>query len=444
MKNLIFFLVSLLLLVVNISEAKFSDTEGNRYQSAIQELADLGIIQGYPWNLFKPDQIITRAEMLKIILFSAHIEIVPELESCFKDVPKGEWFYETVCTAKAMGIVQGYPDGSFKPNQKVSFVEGLKMAIEGFWIQTKEEKSDFRYGKYLDFVHQNSIFSQYEFFPEQHMTRAMMAHLANALLKGQSGSWNYQRQAQRSSGCGKSQPSSAPSAVMVNGVERHFITSIGPQYASSTPAKVVVAFHGRTSPNNGLGYYGIEDASDGNAIFLYPAGLPEEGPQRNWRDPWDKVSALRDYQFFDAMLKEISDQYCVNLDEVYVVGHSLGGWFTSMVGCARGEQVRGVGIVAWSPMLFPKCSGPTAAIIFHNPEDHLASFAGGEQIRDKILKQNQCWPETENYPNSNNMECVRYTQCLPGASVVFCSYFWGGHMRAWGAERMMIDFWKEA
>lgn len=41
-------------------------------------------------------------------------------------------------------------------------------------------------------------------------------------------------------------------------------------------------------------------------------------------------------------------------------------------------------------MLFPKCSGPSAAIIFHNPSDHLASFAGGEQIRDAILKQNQC------------------------------------------------------
>lgn len=443
MKNLIFFLFTFLLLSFNFTTANFSDTEGNRYQGAIQELADRGIVQGYPWNLFKPEQAITRAELLKIILFSANIELESWEETCFNDVPQGERYYDIVCTAKAMGIVQGYPDGSFKPNQKVSFAEGLKMGIEGFWIQTKEKKSDFRYEKYLDFVHQNSIFSQYERYPEGEMTRAMMAHLANSLLKGQSKSWEYQRQSSKSAGCGKSQPSSLPNAVMVNGIERHFITSLGKNYSSLTPAKLFVAFHGRTSPNNGLGYYGIENASDGNSIFLYPAGLPEEGPQRNRRDPWDKVSALRDYELFDAMVKEVSDQYCIDLDEVYVVGHSLGWWFTSMIGCARGAQVHGVGIVGGSPMLFPTCSGPISAIIFHNPSDPLASFAGWEQIRDKILKQNQCWTETESYPSSSDMECTRYTQCLPWAGVVFCKYFSGGHMRPSGAEKMMMDFWKE-
>ena len=40
-----------------------------------------------------------------------------------------------------------------------------------------------------------------------------------------------------------------------------------------------------TSDNASLGYYGIEGASDGNVITVYPAGLPEEGPQRNRRDP---------------------------------------------------------------------------------------------------------------------------------------------------------------
>lgn len=89
-------------------------------------------------------------------------------------------------------------------------------------------------------------------------------------------------------------------------------------------------------------------------------------------------------------MEQVSNHYCVNPDEIYVVGHSLGGWFTSMLNCARGDKIRGVGIVGGSPMIFPKCSGPSAAIIFHNPADPLASFAGGEQIRNNILKQNQC------------------------------------------------------
>lgn len=99
---------------------------------------------------------------------------------------------------------------------------------------------------------------------------------------------------------------------------------------------------------------------------------------------------MRDYQFFDALVQEISENYCIDPDEIYAVGHSLGGWFTSMLSCARGSTLRGVGIVAGSPMIFPPCSGPSSAIIFHNPSDPLASFAGGEQIRNALLKQNQC------------------------------------------------------
>lgn len=72
---------------------------------------------------------------------------------------------------------------------------------------------------------------------------------------------------------------------MLNGTERHFITHIGQHYTPSQPAKLVFAIHGRTSSNDGLGYYGVEEASDGNLITVYPAGLPEEGPQRNRRDP---------------------------------------------------------------------------------------------------------------------------------------------------------------
>lgn len=387
MKKLIVMLV--VLSFQGYAFAQLSDIEQSPYADEIAELYTRGIIKGYPDGSFKPTQPITRAELLKIILSAANIELVAQTDPCFSDVAQEERYQDPVCTAKAMGIVKGYPDGSFKPNQTVTFVEGLKMAIEGFSIQTKELKSDFRYSKYLDFVHQHSIFSQYAYYPEQGFTREMMAHLALKLLQGQSSSWDYHRSA-ASPGCSKSQPASAPESVTVRGVQRHFLLEIGNNYRQSQPAKLIFAWHGRTSPNTGIGYYGIQESSDGNVIVVSPAGLPEEGPQRNWRDPGDKVSQLRDYELFDEIEKLVAEQYCIDPAEVYAVGHSLGGWFTSMLGCARASSLRGVGIVAGSPMLFPTCSAPTAAIIFHNPADNLASFAGGEQIRDKFLKQNLC------------------------------------------------------
>ena len=442
MKKLIFGFCMLIGTLWVVTATDFTDTQESVYKQDITELASLNIVKGYPDGSFKPKQAITRAELLKIILLSANIDTAGEHETCFLDIAKEDWFGDIVCTAKAMGIVKGYDDGTFKPNQTVTFVEGLKMAIEGFKIQTRNVDSNFWYAKYLDFVHQHSIFSQYAYYPEQAFSREMMAHLATMLLKWQSGSRDYNRNF-RSPGCWKWQPTSAPSSVMLNGTERHFITHVGQHYTPSQPAKLVFAFHGRTSSNDGLGYYGIEEASDGNLITVYPAGLPEEGPQRNRRDPWDKVWNLRDYQLFDAILDEISQHYCIDPSEEYVVGHSLGGRFTSMLGCARARNIHGVGIVAGSPMPFPECSAPISAIIFHNPNDNLASFAWGEQIRDKYLKQNQCWPETEVYQNSYGMDCVRYSNCLPQAPVVFCKYSEGGHIRPNGAANMMRKFWKE-
>ncbi len=63
--------ISILLLglvVLSSYTRAFEDTISHPYQSDISQLSDLNIIQGYPGNLFKPDQTITRAEMLKIVM----------------------------------------------------------------------------------------------------------------------------------------------------------------------------------------------------------------------------------------------------------------------------------------------------------------------------------------------------------------------------------------
>lgn len=421
----------------------FEDTVGYQYEKDIAHLAEMGVVQGYEGNIYKPDQVISRAELLKIILKTANVDIESGLGACFHDVFTGDWYHDVVCTAKKLKIIGGYEDGSFKPNQQVLLVEGLKMAIEGFWFNVNESNNWLWYEKYQDFVDEQWIFSKYRYFPEQVMTRGMMAHLANELLKwlgGQRGEIS----GFKSFWCGKAQPTEAPSEVVVGGRVRHFLTQVGRNYRSDRPAKLIFGFHGRTSDHYSVaGYYHLKDSED-NAIFVYPLGLPEEWPARNWREWGDKMNRLRDYELFDAIREKVEQNYCIDTNQIYVAGHSLWGWFTSMLNCARGAEIRGVGVVAWSSLPFPKCSGPSAAIIFHNPADRLASFAGGEQIRNQILKQNQCSSETREYQNSYGMECVEYLKCIAGAPVVFCKYFEGDHMRPAGATQMMVDFWSRA
>ncbi len=56
------------LVILSSCTRAFDDTIGHTYQSDISQLSDLNIVQGYPGNLFKPDQTVTRAEMLKIVM----------------------------------------------------------------------------------------------------------------------------------------------------------------------------------------------------------------------------------------------------------------------------------------------------------------------------------------------------------------------------------------
>lgn len=98
-------------------------------RSAIIYLYDKGIISGYADGTFKPDNSINRAELLKILIEAQDkTPSVSEYKDCFKDV-KQEWFAPYVCYAKNEGWVDGYSDGTFAPAKTINKVEALKMLL---------------------------------------------------------------------------------------------------------------------------------------------------------------------------------------------------------------------------------------------------------------------------------------------------------------------------
>jgi hypothetical protein len=109
-------------------------SEDYKYLPEIQNLYEMGVINGYPDGTFRPEGDLNRAELLKIVMLSAQIEPVGLLKDCFNDV-KDEWFAEYVCMAKERGWVQGYADGTFKPGQIVNRVEALKMLLEVYNVE---------------------------------------------------------------------------------------------------------------------------------------------------------------------------------------------------------------------------------------------------------------------------------------------------------------------
>jgi hypothetical protein len=87
-----------------------------------------GIIKGYADNTFLPDQYITRAEFIKLMHEAEHIYPHPLLNAnCYKDVKK-EWFAPFVCSAKEKGWISSEKE-YFNPESRITLAEAVKIIL---------------------------------------------------------------------------------------------------------------------------------------------------------------------------------------------------------------------------------------------------------------------------------------------------------------------------
>ncbi|MGO4545407.1 S-layer homology domain-containing protein [Paenibacillus sp. 2TAB23] len=91
--------------------------------SAIKRAAALGIVQGYPDGTFKPAEPTTRAQFMQM-LANAFKWQDPQDELAFTDNDKiGEWAKDAITQGVKLGVITGYTDGSFRPNQVITRTE---------------------------------------------------------------------------------------------------------------------------------------------------------------------------------------------------------------------------------------------------------------------------------------------------------------------------------
>jgi len=109
----------------------FGDVPANHANAnAISYLKAKGILKGYPDGTFKPDQTINRAEFLKIVAGVVLQGGYCVLEqNAFTDTDPNAWYAYDVCMALRSDVVAGYPDGSFRPASPVNFAEAAKIFV---------------------------------------------------------------------------------------------------------------------------------------------------------------------------------------------------------------------------------------------------------------------------------------------------------------------------
>ena len=93
------------------------------YNTAVSTMTKAGIVDGYPDGTFRPDAPITRAEMAKIISLFAKLD---KSESRFSDIA-GHWAEAYIKLAAGNGWIAGYPDGTFGPQRNITRAETATM-----------------------------------------------------------------------------------------------------------------------------------------------------------------------------------------------------------------------------------------------------------------------------------------------------------------------------
>jgi len=104
----------------NCPSAHFVDLDfDNWYHESVDYVVENGLMRGYNEDHFAPNASTTRA-MIAMMLY--RIAGCPEVtaENTFSDVSEGKWYYDAVIWASENGIVNGYGDGTFGPDNTIN------------------------------------------------------------------------------------------------------------------------------------------------------------------------------------------------------------------------------------------------------------------------------------------------------------------------------------
>lgn len=176
------------------SQIFFSDTQGHWAEDYINQLYEQEVVSGKSEGIFDPNGLITRAELTKIaILAFGHSVNGSVNEHPFQDVPLNSWYAPYVEEAKRLGFVTGYDTGGFGPNDFITRAAALKILLgaadldaSGMTPDFPDVSTDAWYAEYVGFAQENGIVGGYDdgsFGPGNNMTRAQVAKVVIKLLE---------------------------------------------------------------------------------------------------------------------------------------------------------------------------------------------------------------------------------------------------------------------
>ena len=128
--------MTLSLVTISAGAKDFADSDelsGEQYEEAVNVMSEMGIIDGYAGGNFQPQGTLTRGAAAKIIacmmLGKTTAEALGTQAAPFKDVPAGSTFAGYIAYCVESGLIDGYADGTFRPQNTLTGFAFLKMLL---------------------------------------------------------------------------------------------------------------------------------------------------------------------------------------------------------------------------------------------------------------------------------------------------------------------------
>lgn len=242
---------------------------------------------------------------------------------------------------------------------------------------------------------------------------------------------------------------SGPASIDVNGTMRDYILLVPDNYDPSHPYKLVFGFHpwgGSAQQTASMGYFGIEDVSDGQAVLVAPEGLDFQGNGLGWGN-----ENGQDVDFYHAMLELFTSQLCIDENRIFSTGFSFGAMFSFTLGCTQDSMIRAIAPQAGNAQVAGCENGDrsVATMAFIGTDDSLID--GHRQAVQTFVGRNACATEAVTLESSwcdgldsqfEPCTCVEYPDCAEGYPVIECEYK-AGHQFAPNSGETIWNFFSQ-
>lgn len=231
-----------------------------------------------------------------------------------------------------------------------------------------------------------------------------------------------------STGCSANGPAAAGllnEKILLRGAQRDYMLAVPAGLTATRAAALVFVLHGRSGTAAGVRTrFALEPIAGKAAIFVYPTALLDETGVTTWDR--ERVDS-NDVALFDALVRVVSERYCIDMNRIFSTGESNGGHMSSVLGCLRSNVLRAIApVIGRGPVeaVRAACTSQTVGVWLANgSKDTTVPIDEAESTHEFWRVANGCQASTA--PTAPS-PCVKHAGCMADAPVVWC-IFDGGH-----------------